>query len=131
VLLAVSAVVLLALAGALDSYQYLTAYPARAGTNRMVRLEERFSEVSKVVPPGARLGYLSDVPVDQGGSALHGAAQYALAPHVLDTAATPPRKWILGDFYQPYDAARTARERSLEIVRDFGNGVVIFRRAGL
>lgn len=130
VLLAVSAAALLVLAGALNYYQSLEVYAARADANQMVRLEDRFSEVLAVVPPGAHVGYLSDVPADKGGFSLHGAAQYALAPRVLDTTAAKPREWVLGDFYQSYDAARTAQERGLQVIRDLGNGVVIFRRAG-
>jgi hypothetical protein len=130
VLLAMAAVALLALVGALNFYQFLTAYAAQPATSQTARLADRFSEVSTVVPPGARLAYLSDIPVDKDSGALHSTAQYAIAPRLLDTTPDTPRQWILGDFYQPYDAARTAQERGLEVVRDFGNGVVIFRRSG-
>ncbi len=116
------------MAGALNYYQFLTVHAAKTDPNQIAALQERFRDAAAMFPPHARVAYLSDVAANEGGSALHGAAQYAIAPRVLDVALDGRDDWALGDFYQPYDAARIAQEHRLKVVRDLGNGVVVFRR---
>ncbi len=126
----IAAVVLLYLTGALNAYQEFSALAGRPDSSQIAVIEERLRGVAAVVPPLAQLAYLSDVPFAQGGYALHAAAQYVIAPRLLDPSPDARREWVLGDFYQPYDAQRIAREHDLNLVRDFGNGVVVFRRGG-
>jgi hypothetical protein len=45
------------------------------------------------------------------------------------SAAADPG-WVLGNFSQPVDYAGFGAKRGLTLARDFGNGVVLYRRAG-
>jgi hypothetical protein len=90
----------------------------------------RLEAVVPDLPATAAIGYLSDLsPAEHtGGMALH-AVQYALAPRlVADLAKFPGAEWVIGYFHRPADFAALGAARGLEIVRDHGNGVVVFRR---
>ncbi len=56
---------------------------------------------------------------------LHLASvRYALAPHVLTNSAS---EWVVGDFPAAYDWREQATRAGLFVVRDFGDGAVLFR----
>jgi hypothetical protein len=90
---------------------------------------ERFSGLKRVVSEDAVLGYLSDA---EPGSTIAGAifesAQYALAPRLLQMSTE--REWVLGNFTRPADFQAVGARYSLHLERDFGNGVVLYRRTG-
>jgi len=56
------------------------------------------------------------------------AAEYALAPTVL--ADERHNAWVVGDFYKPTDYSEFSRAHNLTLVKDFSQGVVLFRKAG-
>jgi hypothetical protein len=89
---------------------------------------ERLAGVQAAVPPGAILGYVTDL---DGGStaaqAIFNSAQYTLAPRLL--APGVKREWVLGNFARPADFDAFGRSRGLQMVRDFGNGVVLYKGA--
>ncbi len=120
---------LLSLFGVLSYYEFLVAYRPMADPNQIAALQERFRDIGSAAPPDGIMSYISDVPLEPGGLALRGAAQYAIAPRMIDPSPSANREWVLGNFFQSYDAERIARERGLRVVRDFGNGVVVFRTA--
>jgi hypothetical protein len=124
---ALIAAALLAVWGAMEGFQIETE--SNAGDPYMVNLQPaRLAGVIEAIPRTAVVGYLSD---SQSGStaalAMFNSALYALAPRLLVEGAD--RDWVLGNFTKPADYAAIARERGLEVVRDFGNGVVFFQRA--
>jgi hypothetical protein len=127
----IAAVAALALAGALDYSQFLSQYSHSADAFQIGAQEERFRDALAALPPGGVVGYVSDVPPgDPQGQAMLGAAQYALAPHiVVPFKAGGKADWVVGSFTQASEAAPVAAERGLSIVSDYGNGVVLFRRA--
>jgi len=106
---------------------------------------------SQLRPKHGEIGYIGDVdPASVNGSAARFLAQYALAPLVfvpappfptgqLDPAlrgSWQPRpsptanpEWFAGNFDVPGNAAGIARREELVIVRDFGAGVMLLRRA--
>jgi hypothetical protein len=86
----------------------------------------RFEPVLSVVPAGAELGYLTDVPARGAGLALFLTAQYALAPRLLERS--PAHEWVLGDFRRAADFAEVGQLHGLHLQQDFGNGVVLFRK---
>ena len=126
----IAAVVLLALAGALDYYQSLSATSASGDRFQIAAQVERFRGLAAALPSNAVAGYISDVPLsDATGQVLFGAARYALAPVLLtdpDSGSRP--EWVVGNFVRPADPVRVAAEHGLRVVTDFGNGVVLFRR---
>lgn len=79
------------------------------------------------VPADAILGYVTDVPSESTvGSTMFFAAQYALAPRLLQKTDT--LDLVLGNFTKPDDYGTVGKQHGLRIVRDFGNGIVLFRR---
>jgi hypothetical protein len=52
---------------------------------------------------------------------------YALAPRLMTRSADGP-EWVVGNFSHPLDYAAAGRQHQLELVKDFGNGIVLFRR---
>jgi hypothetical protein len=109
------------------------------------------SILSGVRPPRGQIGYISDQdPASVVGSAVRLFAQYSLAPLVLVPAPpstldpldpalrgvwqSRPRaganpEWLAGNFHDSANAAGIARREGLVIVRDFGAGVMLLRRA--
>ena len=89
---------------------------------------ERLREAGAMLPANAVVGYLSDVSfeVAQGSSAYFGV-MYALAPRLV-TRSADAQELVVGNFSRPLDYAAAGSAHHLELVRDFGNGIVLFRR---
>jgi hypothetical protein len=87
----------------------------------------RLRGLAAAVPGDAMLGYLSNA---EAGSALAQglffSARYTLAPRLLREG--PGSHWTLGNFTQPLDYAAFGAPHGLLVERDFGNGVVLFRK---
>ena len=87
----------------------------------------RMAGVRAATPESATLGYLTDA--EPGGvlaAAMFEGAQYALAPRLLRQDAA--QNLVLGNFSRPADFAAFGQRYSLRLERDFGNGVILFRR---
>jgi hypothetical protein len=79
------------------------------------------------VSANAILGYLTDIPTeDILATSMFLAAQYELAPRILQKSDAFDA--VLGNFTRPADFASLGRQHGLRLDRDFGNGVVLFRR---
>ncbi|MGD0015866.1 MAG: hypothetical protein ABSD56_15840 [Bryobacteraceae bacterium] len=120
-----------AMAGALNYYQFLSAYSqAAADSMQIAAHQQRLSTAIAAIPPNVTVGYLSDVPPESPeGGAVFGAARYAVAPRPLVTLGHGREPdWVLGNFFRPLDAARTAAENRLAVAADYGSGVVLYRR---
>lgn len=89
--------------------------------------DARFAALAEAVPQDAELGYLSDAEAGSvlAQTLLYGA-QYALAPRLVRDGAGP--LWTLGNFTRPLDYAAFGAPHGLKVERDFGNGVVLFRK---
>jgi hypothetical protein len=80
------------------------------------------------LPPVSAIGYVSDLPIaTTAGSAAFYAAQFALAPILLEDERNKQHAWILGNFSKQQDYAAAGKPLHLVIVKDFGNGVILFR----
>jgi hypothetical protein len=126
-------VVALALASALN-YYYTADRRNRAYQDpwmtSMIDIEaERLRGVIEIVPQQAVVGYISDFPLDKGRDAARfGGDRYALAPRlVLPYQRGQRQAWVLGNFSKVVDLTRVERENGVELVKDFGSGVVLFR----
>jgi len=124
---ALIAAALIAVWGAVDSFQFEST--ANLRDPYMVNAQaDRLAGVIQAIPRAAVVGYLSDV---HDGStialAMFNSARYTLAPRLLVEGTD--RDLVLGDFAKPADFAAIGRDHGLEVARDFGNGVVLFKRA--
>jgi hypothetical protein len=87
----------------------------------------RFASFRSVVPESAVLGYFSNT---DPGSALDQqmrlSAQYVLAPRLLETGTGP--ELVLGNLTSSADTTALGQSRGLSVERDFGRGVILYRK---
>lgn len=128
---ACAVVALLSLWSTVDFYRTTEGLAAsNADVYQIGAQADRFREVASALPPSGTIGYVSDRGTGETlGTVMYDGAQYALAPRLLTErlrqADTP---WVLGNFSKPVDVAGFASRRGLTVVRDFGSGVVLFRK---
>ena len=89
------------------------------------------SEAVGYLPENTVVGYLSDLPSDAtSGQAAYFGVMYALAPRLV-TQSADSAEWVAGNFSHPLDYAAAGAAHHLALVKDFGNGIVLFRRRAL
>jgi hypothetical protein len=118
----------LSLWGAVQYRDTETAYQRQSpDPYRLADQDARFEAFRAAVPAGATLGYLTDLPAEDNLSyAMFLIAQYHLAPRLLQKGSS--NEMVLGNFTRPADFAALGRQQGLRMERDFGNGVVLYRR---
>ena len=91
----------------------------------MARRDQRFELLRDALPKRGTVGYLSDAtnPVDHDTRLMQ--AQFALTPLVLVSGAE--QAMVVGEFTDPAAAAK-GRDLGLTVVRDLGDGLVLFAR---
>jgi hypothetical protein len=91
---------------------------------------DRLAQVIPTLPPGAKaVGYVTDAAAGSTLDAtLFDTAQYTLAPVLVERGREAD--WILGNFSTPAGEKAALTDPTLHLVRDLGNGVVIFRSEG-
>ena len=120
----VVALVLMAVLSDWRALQTMVARRFHAGDVRAVEYERRYDEMRPFLPRRGVVGYLSD-RMDAG--AEYYLTQYTLAPLVV--ARTPGHVVVVGNFFEPRAGPVLARQHGLVIVRDFGQGLLLLRRA--
>src|ERR1700722_7063022 len=90
----------------------------------------RFQELITALPAEGIFGYVSDVPASKTlASVLYSSARYTVAPRlVTDQNVKPAPEWVIGNFSMPLDVVQFGKDRGLTLVRDFGNGAVLYRK---
>jgi hypothetical protein len=98
-----------------------------ADTYRISDQQVRFAEAAASLSPSGEIGYVTDQKQNVEWAMFLGA-QYVLAPRVLVPLDRHPQsQWVLGNFARAIDMAAYAGRHDLVLVRDFGQGVVLFR----
>lgn len=88
---------------------------------------DRFSAIRADLPKNTTVGYLTDADSNATSTqAEFGLAQYALIPSIL--ANNPDEKWVMANVHTPQSPS-FYQSRSLELVHDYGNGVMLLRKA--
>ncbi|HAX41480.1 MAG TPA: hypothetical protein PLF84_03640 [Bryobacteraceae bacterium] len=126
-LVVLAAVVLLAFSGLLRSIQTTTQLAATSRDPYGVELAlRRFAPARTQLPPGARVAYFTDVPLNSdAGVAAFLATQHALAPCLLlHPDLTAPPEFAIGNFSRPQNYQRPG----YDVAADLGNGVILYRR---
>jgi len=81
------------------------------------------------MPPSAVLTYISDLPMNEAGTAALLAVQHALAPRkVLLPGTGKPAELAVGNFAKAGDFAAAGANLGYDVVQDFGRGAVLYRR---
>jgi|GraSoiStandDraft_24_1057298.scaffolds.fasta_scaffold10043_3 hypothetical protein len=94
------------------------------GENSFDQYLHRFDELKKVLPARGAVGYIDDRAENPLGPGYYYAVQYAAAPLVVKHSVDPDL--VIGNFTS--SAAASAHPTNLVTVRDFGQGVVLFRQ---
>jgi len=125
----IGSVVLLCVFTAFQSYRTADADARAYHDPYMINAQpERLRDAITYLPANAELGYLSDISFEvANGSAAYFGVMYALAPRLV-TRSADSHEWVVGNFSRPLDYAAAGAAHRLEVVRDFGNGIVLFRR---
>lgn len=127
VLIAALAVSGLSLFASLTSYQFSTQLAP--DPFRITATRERFAAALELLPPSGVIAYLSDMPAgENAGTVAYMTARYAVAPRALVPAGKLDADWAVGNFARPVDFAAFGERAGFALVRDFGNGVVVYRR---
>jgi hypothetical protein len=102
------------------------------GVDEITAYEARYQELKHTLPPDSVVGYLSDpvppdLPRSEGRTRFKRfvLTQYALAPVIVVRSTEPDL--VVGNFESPAHAD-TASAFHLTLVRDFGDGVMLFRK---
>jgi hypothetical protein len=130
ILIGCAAIALLALWSTLNFYGATAeAVGPDADVYKIGDQAARFEDLASALPATVIVGYVSDLPVSQTlGAVLHGGLQFTLAPRlVTDQQTKPPAEWVIGDFSKPLDAVQFGAKRGLTLVKDYGNGAVLYR----
>jgi hypothetical protein len=92
------------------------------GKDEITNYERRFRALKNVLPPCGVVGYITDKTLTAKGFNL---TQYALLPVVVER--TTDRNLVVGNFHYPTINSAFYTKRNLELLNDFGNGVMLFR----
>jgi len=98
-------------------------------SDRISQYERRFEGLKKILPTHGVVGYLShrqaqDIRFDAGTAEFY-LTQYALAPLIV--IHSPERDLVIGNFGASRVDPAIFKDRDLTLIRDFGNGVMLFR----
>jgi len=130
VLTACGAVALLAVWSVFGFYTItVEATGANADVYKIGDQAARFQDLVSTLPATGMVGYVSDVPGNQTLAAvLYSGAQYTLAPRLVTDQRMQPGEFVIGDFSKPLDLVQFGKDHGLTLVRDFGNGAVLYRK---
>jgi hypothetical protein len=112
-----------------DFYQHTQDRITALDLYGVLAQQTRFSSVVGQLPAVSVFGYLNEPGLDAftADKKLLGAL-YAVAPRMLAWQTSSPQQWVIGDFSQPINLTWFARANGLEVVKDFGGGLVLFQR---
>jgi len=105
--------------------------PKPLGRDEITLYEKRFEELKKILPSHGVVGYISNKQAEDirfdAGAAEYYLTQYALTPLVV--VYSPNYPLVVGNFRQAVIDPKIYTSRDLVPLKDFGNGVMLFRRA--
>ena len=94
--------------------------------------ETRFAELKNYLPANSVVGYITDIQPDENTKKGYGEyltwyylTQYVLSPAIIADETTRPL--VIGNFQKPVDLSRISSEYRLTLIREFGDGVMLFR----
>lgn len=124
------AVAALSVLGALHSYQISSSLvEGRPDPYGVASAQTRFAGIAQRTPPTAVLTYISDLPMNEAGTAAFLAAQHALAPRkVLLPGTGKPAELAVGNFARAGDVAAAGANLGYDVLQDFGHGAVLYQQ---
>ena len=82
---------------------------------------------ARLLPASGRVGYVTDELPWSSNEATerYYLTQYAVAPVVV--VPEPNQEWVIGNFH---DVRSASAPRDMHVARDFGGGLILFRKNG-
>ena len=130
--LGIAAAAMLCLIGAFGAYDSLvTAGRDFQDSFKIEAQQHRFAGVNAELAPETIVGYISDLPLGAPDwQANFFGVQYALAPRLLvEESDGHKTEWVVGNFLRKPDLPAIEKAHNLKLVKEFGLGVYLFRRA--
>jgi len=96
----------------------------------IARQVERFAALRADLAKPTVLAYFTDVPPeDERSPVLYFGTAYAMAPHlVTDAKGAASLELVVGSFLRRPNLAALEQEHGLKLLKDYGQGVMLFRR---
>lgn len=88
----------------------------------------RFATMASKLGTVKTLGFITAAADSATSEALYYDAAFELAPRFVLLNDNHPSEFIAGSFTTPIDPRLIAQANGLQVVEDFGGGVVLFRR---
>jgi hypothetical protein len=125
----IGVVVFFAFCAAFQSYRASDTYARAYRDPYLINAQpERLRAAMSNLPGTLVIGYLSDLDFGAvSGQSAYFGVMYAMAPRLV-TRSAESEEWVIGNFSHPLDFAAAGAAHHLQVVKDFGNGVVIFHR---
>lgn len=102
------------------------AYRGRSEIAGVSAFERRLEPVKTLVRPHATVGYITDTrPEETTTTAEYYLTEYTLAPRIIVNSMD--QKFIVANFHLPQQEPTNLGLKGLELVRDFGAGVKLYR----
>ena len=122
-------IAVLSLWNTLDACRKTETGAARGNPYGIELQQARLQGLISSLPAVSVVGYFTDPDsglVTDVGKLL--GAEYAFAPRILVRQSQFPQQWVVGDFSRPIDLAGFAQMHGFQLVGDFGDGIVLFKR---
>lgn len=110
--------------------------PKLIGRDGITLYEKRFKGLKKILPPNSIVGYITDTgELNQDRTTWQANAdicakfsltQYALSP-VIVTYFRNKSDFVVGNFHGPLKNFKFPEDRDFIVIKDFKNGVVLFK----
>ena len=113
-------------------WRELNLYSTFGGREDVTLYEERLQELKQILPPTGIVGYMTNRKPQPDFLELalsrkrFSLTQYVLSPVIV--ADTVERPLVVGDFHGTMPDAEALAGMNLVLVKDFGSGVMLFRK---
>ena len=87
------------------------------------QFDEHLATVRAALPPSGTVGYYTDLPPSDNALEEYYLLQYSLAPIVV--AKSADRDFVIANIH----SKNRSWPRNLELVKDFGSGIMLLRKA--
>jgi hypothetical protein len=104
--------------------------PEQIGRDPVSLYEKRFDEIKKDLPAFGTIGYITDkyyknIGLDQKAATDYYLTRYALSPVLVTSSVTHPL--VIGNFHDTSAGLKTATEAGIILIKDYGNGLMLFK----
>jgi len=129
--------ILILVLSSLISNARLVAYksgfsPDKIGKDYISLYEKRFEGVKKALPADGIIGYVADkrydnIGLDQKAALDYYLTRYALSPVLVTDTDGTKCPLVIGNFHDISAGLKNAQDDGLVLIKDYGNGLMLFK----